>query len=573
MLIPDGVEEFNSKGEHILYLKFRNDSSARNYYILHSLFTNFHIKAPSGEIDFLILVPGHGFFAIEVKHGRVRREKGMWFFENRSGQITKDAKGPFVQVSDTMHSIRNYLLDKLQDHKLRERFSKILFGSGVAFTSMEELPDIGPECFPWQVLTRNGLNLQTSTYIQTLSAGWHSANRGKYWYDTNHSRPTDEDCQAFIQIMRGDFEVDYSEINKIFDHENLIEEFTKEQFQFLDFIHYNQRCLIQGQAGTGKTLMVLESARRLLESGKKVAILCFNTELGKKLTGALGILTETKTAAYFCGTLHSLLMLSQEHNIPSVNQATYFSETLPLEFLIRDDNPEHAKYDVLIVDEAQDLITPYYLEIFDYILKDGMSNGNWIFLGDFSNQAIYQNDPDVCIRILNEKARFTSFPPLKINCRNTKKIALHNTLLTGVSPPHFRAKNLEGVPIETKFPATNFRRSIVDQIISDLMDSGIPLNKITILSPKRLENTFLKDSELINKLITTGLQFFTIQAYKGLENAYVILCDFDELESIEAQRLLYVGISRAKLRLFLVLDHKLEKAYSSIVNKNIHLVI
>src|SRR5688572_4581668 len=141
MLIPDEIEHFNSKGEHLLYLKFKNEASSKNYYVLHSLFTNFHLKAPSGELDFLVLVPGHGFFAIEVKHGKVRREHGTWFFENRLGGINKKSKGPFSQVNDTMYSIRKYLLDKLEKRNLKERFSKILFGSGVAFTSMDELAD------------------------------------------------------------------------------------------------------------------------------------------------------------------------------------------------------------------------------------------------------------------------------------------------------------------------------------------------------------------------------------------------------------------------------------------------
>ena len=68
MLIPDNIDNFDSIGEKLLYLKFKNDGSTKNFYILHSLFTNYHLKNISGELDFLVLAPGLGVFAIEVKH-------------------------------------------------------------------------------------------------------------------------------------------------------------------------------------------------------------------------------------------------------------------------------------------------------------------------------------------------------------------------------------------------------------------------------------------------------------------------------------------------------------------------
>jgi hypothetical protein len=42
-----------------------------------------------GEIDFLVLAPKLGVFALEVKGGRVRREDGVWYFTNRYGEDYK----------------------------------------------------------------------------------------------------------------------------------------------------------------------------------------------------------------------------------------------------------------------------------------------------------------------------------------------------------------------------------------------------------------------------------------------------------------------------------------------------
>ena len=89
-------------------------------------------------------------------------------------------------------------------------------------------------------------------------------------------------------------------------------------------------------------------------------------------------------------------MLNQtKSQLPSIieEHKKFFSETLPLEFLIGCDSIEDDdKLDFLILDEAQDLITLNYLEVFDTLLKGGLRNGNWIMFGDFSNQAIYSVD-------------------------------------------------------------------------------------------------------------------------------------------------------------------------------------
>jgi phosphate starvation-inducible protein PhoH len=46
------------------------------------------------------------------------------------------------------------------------------------------------------------------------------------------------------------------------DTEELILSYTKEQYKFLDHLEDNERCLFQGSAGTGKTMLALESAKR-----------------------------------------------------------------------------------------------------------------------------------------------------------------------------------------------------------------------------------------------------------------------------------------------------------------------
>ena len=100
--------EFNSDGEKMVHNALVKDCP--EYIVLHSVFLNRHIKNISGEIDFLVLIPGHGFFCLEVKHGGVERLiDGRWKFTNRDGKETIKSKGPFQQVKEAMHSLRNSL--------------------------------------------------------------------------------------------------------------------------------------------------------------------------------------------------------------------------------------------------------------------------------------------------------------------------------------------------------------------------------------------------------------------------------------------------------------------------------
>lgn len=573
MLIPDNIQKFDSRGESFLYHRFRNDPNTQDYFILHSVFTNHHLTNVSGEIDFLVLAPGLGFFAIEVKHGKVDRDSGTWIFTNSKGESTRKTKGPFRQVEDTKHSIRNYILDSVSHNKkLLNKLSKVIFATGVAFTSTSyNKINIGPESFPWQIFTEEDFRLPVSKYIKRLSEGWHDEYSKHPWHDVNSSRPTVEDCEEVLKIIRGDFKIDYSELNRISDNQKLIEEFTQEQFKVLDFTDFNDRCVIEGQAGTGKTVIALELTRRKLKEGKRVGLFCFNQKLGEKLNKSLYNEFQN-SASLYAGTLHRYLSenVSNVSNVSNTDYDNeYYSENLPLEFLIQNEElSEELKFDVLIIDEAQDFLTENYLEVFDWILKGGINKGQWTMFGDFTNQAIYINDPEEAKLLLSQRAFFVKVPPLKLNCRNTKRIAEQNTLITGIDEPNFTGLTLPGISVDVLFPRINKQKEILENKVQELISSGIDPELITLLSPKRFENTFLSDSEIILVQIKKGLEVSTIHSYKGLENVIIVLYDFSEIQSEVAMRLLYVGISRATQQLSIILNQNLEQSFQKLVSSN-----
>ena len=576
MLIPDNMkrEDFESDGELRLYRKFKYEKEVESAFVLHSLFTNFHFKNPSGELDFLVLVPGYGFFAIEVKHGHVKREQGMWVYTNRKGEKTKKPKSPFAQVSDSYHSVRNFLLGKVKKSNpgLYNRLSKIIWSTGVAFTSMEEFVDFEPEGESWQVLSRSGLNMPVINYLYALSKGEHHRSRYKGWYDPDTSRPTKKDCEDVIKVLRGDFDISYNALNDILDTNQSIDEFTEEQFSVLDFARFNPKSLIQGGAGTGKTLLALEMLREKVQEEKSVALFCFNTQLGEKLHDTSLRIKDDELRS-FCGTFHSYLIKKTGLVAPEEKELKnkFFKEDLPLQFLIEfEEINEEEKFDYLILDEAQDLITLNYLEVFNLILKGGLSRGNWVMFGDFSDQSIYENDPVKSLEILRDYSEFSYFPPLKVNCRNLPKVSELNSQFTGVTYSRNYFSDNQGF-CKVYYPVKNKRMDNLIEILDGLKQEGIAFEEITLLSPKSKENSIVNNNEKIEHYISQGIEFSTIQSFKGLENSIIILYDFDEIDSEQSRRLLYVGISRAKQRVYLILDKSLTESAQKIIMSNLNL--
>lgn len=167
MIVPETIQTSNSRGEQLVFHKFREDPKAGDYIVLHSLFLSKHIKRLSGEIDFLVIVPNEGVFCLEVKHGKVSREQGLWKFEDRNGRITESHIGPFRQASDSMHSLRSILLEKADENpEFKKRLKEIAFGWGVMFTSMTEFYDDGCESESWQIYTRSAFRIPISEYIK-----------------------------------------------------------------------------------------------------------------------------------------------------------------------------------------------------------------------------------------------------------------------------------------------------------------------------------------------------------------------------------------------------------------------
>jgi hypothetical protein len=575
IMIPTDISpEVKSTAERRIFEWFRNSHQTDDWIVLHSLGISNHNRVIYGETDFFVLVPKKGVFALEVKGGRVKRKNGIWYFTNKYGKTSQKARGPFEQAKDSAFSIVTELKKRLD--KNHRYLTNVFFGFGVMFPDIEYLAS-GIDEEQWQVFdSRFGSNVRE--FILQLADGAHKKWEERYGHLDSSKLPSSSDVAYLASLLRGDFDYAISMNIQLNNADEALIRLTKEQYRCLDQLDDNPRCLIQGSAGTGKTLLAIEEAKRATARGEKIALFCFNTILGEWLHNYFAVMPETLRPAYI-GTFHRFMTqivknCGKQLHFPQTNEQIqmYYQKDLPEQVLLTIGD-SFEKYDKIVVDEAQDLIFSTYLDVMNACLKKGLSRGKWIMFGDFSMQAIYADNKSG-EEMKNMLEEFTSFIRFKltVNCRNTKQIYEEIKTVTGFEAPCKLWTEVEGPPVNyITYSSLYDQRNKLRDLISRLYGMNIEAEKITILSPKKRESSvvsLLTDLNITNYQIPQGTNtaFCTIQAFKGLENTIIILTD---IEDFSAYKLMYVGLSRARSGLYILESEKAAKEYQTLMQRRL----
>lgn len=571
-MIPSVISpEVKSTAERHIFEWFRDDPRTADWIVLHSLGISNHNRVIHGETDFFVLVPYMGLFALEVKGGRVCREGGVWSFTDKYENVGTKNRGPFDQAWEGVFSIVKDIKSKLDN--AHRRLEDIFFGIGVMFPDVE-YNTVGCDEEQWQVFDCNDGN-NVYGFIHRLYDGFSKKWETLYGHEVPFERlPSTEDVQYIAALLRGDFDKAVAVSVQIKYAEEELIKLTNEQYRCIDQIDDNKRCLIEGGAGTGKTLLAVEEAKKATAQGLKVALLCYNRNLGDWLEKYFDDVPFRLRPQYI-GTFHGLMVrLAKKAGIwldfPSFEDDAepFYGEELPCKAIEALRTLREEKYDKIIVDEAQDLITKNYLDVFDKMISGGLDRGRWTFLGDFSQQAIYNSllSGNEMKELIEERTSFIRFK-LTINCRNTKTICDEIRLVTDFKAPSEVWSKVEGIPVQylTYKDSTEEKQKLLETI-QFLMDSHISPKKISILSPLKREKSIVAevDEYDIRDYKTYGnnkFSFSTIKAFKGLENTVIILVDID---SIDDKQLMYVALSRARTALYVIESEEARKEYVGI---------
>lgn len=582
MLPPYLPTDVRSTAEQRIFEKFRVDPETQDWVVLHSLGLSRHTRNRYGEIDFVVLAPNLGIFCLEVKGGRIVCSNGVWYYTNRDNITISSPKNPFVQAREGMFSLQNILRN---NPIIPDRLLNLVYGYGVLFPDIEwEHTD--PEHESWQVYDRAYRN-PISKFIKDLARFSPDALR-------NGQRPTHQDIKALQQALRPDFEYIVKPSQQMSEAETALLVMTEEQYHVLDALEGNSRLVIEGGAGTGKTLLAIEAARRSAMAGKSTLLLCFNRLLGfwiedrvanfpnsdKITVGNAHRVFETQ----FIARGNQLEEFESNKN-KAMNdkdeQARFFREDFSLYALDAVTGGFVEPFDVLIIDEGQDLVFTEYLDVFDALLKGGLAGGRWIIFADFARQAIYaEMTAEEMREALAQRGQSATFL-LKYNCRNTKPIGMDTALLSGFEALPFLPSKVKGNIVEYRFWKNEAKqREILTEIINNLLQDGLHPNEITILSPSRREKSCLREplpnlkvevvdltEETIRNPPSNAALFATIHAYKGLENRAIIIVDIKYLNDDKDRQILYVSMSRPLTRLFMLISQQAYNEYKTLVSK------
>ncbi len=510
-----------------------------SYTVIHSvpwIARNPNARKPRGEVDFVIVHPQHGVLLLEVKGGQIRVERNQWYTRNRFGIEARLDEDPFTQADLNLYPIRDWL--EASEHTRHFRypvFHAVAFPDTGVFSKSALRPDV-----PAEILLDGSRVSSPQKAIGEVFAFWHA--RYPHLEMEGHAA-----VEALVRLMVPTADLTAS-LAEAFQREGKqIEQLTQDQFSILKMLRLQNRAAIVGGAGTGKTILAMEKARRLTDEGRRVLFLCFNRNLaawiGQTLQDRDNPLLEVLT---FHQLTHHMIRRSGLPTDPQKDFNKYVADLLQdsLDRLRKRPNAHVDLYDAVIVDEGQDFQDEWWIPLPD-LLKDRDNGIIYIFFDD--NQRLYTQ-----LSSIPFKAQpFMLFK----NCRNTQGIftSLKPYLPSGdetecVGPP--------GRPVEI-IPVADRKEAIaaLETVLARLRKEGIPSKDIILLTPAAKGRSMWEDDQQINKWVLTwnlqttaadAVRVCTIHQYKGLESPVVILSEMDKAFSDTTRQLAYVGLSRAR---------------------------
>ncbi len=544
------LRRLSSRAEAVLYVAFREQLPG-DVLVLHEFRW---IDCPRGwaptdaESDFVVFDPHRGILVVEVKGGEVKYDPDIgWRGRNVDGwhRVTD----PFEQGKKGKYAVLSELGQNPQWPK-----AKIVLGHAAFF------PDVsGKEQFarrPDAALAIIG----DSTDITAVES-W-VAKAFAYWKgDTTSLRPLETEGLALAEstLCRR------INVRPLLSHSMLAEEekrveLTEQQSRILEVLPWKNRAVVPGGAGTGKTVIAAELARRCVAAGLRTALLCYNSPLATVLQRTLVTSNKLLVLDYHQFCYWAIREAKRESGVDLLAEAEieypgedFFTVQLPFALLAGSERVSH-RFDAIIVDEGQDFNRDYWLSIRLY-LQDESRSHLFIFCDD--NQAIYASTIDYPADYY--------FSPLRRNCRNTDAIhEISYRFYRGdeqTTPP-----DIPGAPIQVLVrPTISVQARTIAAVIRQLITvEKVNPSDIAVLTPSLAKRSYHEALQNVASFPTGGAECYdldrvrvdTVKRFKGLEAAVVFVWDPYELEIEAGAELVYVGLSRAKSRLIVVGDHR-----------------
>ena len=404
-----------------------------------------------------------------------------------------------------MFALKDYVGSELQETQPRlVDMSRFSYGCAVAFTDAE-MPEGSPKpplpVYGHRAVQDGSLWTDLAEYARRLPT-----KKVRRQLQNQMFRQTMKwQLDIVRRLLMPDFKMQYASATRpALDSINAeLLRLTEDQYEALRQTELNPRCVIDGAAGTGKSLLALELARRRHAAGDRVAILCQNYNLGDWFqsqvppglpAGSTGQVVESilgndptrqarlrqRSAQFHEAVWINALLQSPDKALDDFSE---FTDFLLTEYAEMKDPPQ---FDYLIVDEGQLVCEEPILRIIDVILRDGLGGGSWTIFGDFANQRLSDasNGPSPRDQ-LREFCTYWTEGHLQTNCRNTQPIADATARATGFDLPE--TSGVDGPPVKTLYWRNAERLAdLVDEEVSRLRREDVRHRDLFLLSTAAL---------------------------------------------------------------------------------------
>jgi len=556
-LIPDLTESqldaLESPAEAKVYRALRNQLPAEYtvFFRVGWILRREDEHAKDGEIDFVACHPNAGYLCIEVKGGGVGfdADAGEWYSIDRFND-KNPIKNPISQALRAKYSIRAKLNEQPRWQALGIR--DVVRGHTVFFPDIGNPKPLARPDMPVELIGSLATLQHVKPWMDGAFAHWRNE-------DSSQTPIGRQGIRVFREIFARSFEARPLVSAILQEQETRRLRLTQGQLRLLDFLRSHRRAAVSGGAGTGKTVLAVEKARRLAAEGFRTLLTCYNRQLADHLQ-AVCQGTPGLDVMSFHQLCHGLIEKArQTSGTDPVADAQltypgkdYFDVHLPnalaYSLMLLPD-----RYDAVVCDEGQDFKTDYWMPI-EFILSDSANSPLYIFYDD--NQNLY--------------SRARSFPiadapfSLTFNCRNTDKIheaAYRYYRGIPVDPPSNVGEEI--ILIEApqhEQQAKRLHARVVDLIAKE---SVAPDHIVVLIAESECKQDYYSElrrlplprpARWIEEAPRTdgAVLLETVKRFKGLESPIVFLWGLDALDSSSLEELLYVGISRAKSMLYVV---------------------
>lgn len=323
--------------------------------------------------------------------------------------------------------------------------------------------------------------------------------------------------------------------------------------------------IVEATAGSGKTQLALRLLQDASDRKHQSLYVCFNRSLADHLVKVAPTRAEVRT-------FHELAV----ENFRRADQSLLFNDLnifkKAVDQFIVDSPAQNASLDLLVIDESQDFEASWVQALLHRLKPDG----RLYVMGD-PDQALYEREgfdvPEATTIRSHENFRSPRQITAVMNALGLTSVPLDARSAFEGKLPGFHSY---GISDPNGLKAT-------ERVIKDLLDQGFDSANIVLVSFAGREHSKILSFDSLagltlrkstgqfdaagNALWTAGsLVADSVYRFKGQSAPVVVLCEIDfEIMAEKDRKKLFVGMSRAQVRLECVISERAEQAISNLL--------